>query len=381
MIFKRVTTVLIALCVICALPLIGAAEDMDDDDLSHYAVEDDNIAISDDMPDDTGPDIIGTVTMPHLSMYTGKPLYRGKVVIECALRSAMHMDSKKLITVPKNGSVEILDIEPDWVLARYKDKLGYLKRFWLYLRPETIDPATTPPYGVYKYNYVATCAEDTPVQKAPGAGQDAYLTLSEGARIAIIDVHEGWGRFYYWHGYGYVDMKNLKDFASVSPTDTPIGPNEPIAAYTSYYKITTNVENVGRMKNIAVASERISRVYQPGEVFDFNKQVGPYRKSNGYFPAPVLVDGSTAIGYGGGTCQVSSTMYNVLLQLPGISILNRRPHQQSGAVYLPVGMDAAVGTDALNLRFQNNYHFPIRMEAVCQDGALTMVVYRADSSA
>ena len=376
---RRVSAVFAALALlVLAWPGCGMTEDMTDEELSRYEVENDYVDVSDDMPDDEQIVPAGSVSFPPLSMYTGKPLYKAKVVLQCNLRSSQSMESSKVISVPKNGSLEILDIEPDWVLARYKDKTGYAKRMWLYLRPEAIDPVSTPPYGVYRFNYVAVCAGDTPVQKAPGAGQDAYLTLHEGARIAIIDIYEGWGRFYYWHGYGYVDMRKLKDLVNVSPTDTPIGDNAPIAAYTSYYSIATNEENIGRMKNIAVASERITRVYEPGEVFNFNAQVGPYRKSNGYFPAPVLVDGGTSVGYGGGTCQVSSTLYNVLLQLPGVRVLQRRPHQQSGARYLPVGMDAAVGTDALNLRFQNDYPFPIRMEATAQDGALTMVMYRAN---
>ena len=70
---------------------------------------------------------------------------------------------------------------------------------------------------------------------------------------------------------------------------------------------------------------------------------------------------------------------NALLQLPKVEILQRRPHGPSGAKYLPHGVDAAVGNDSLNLRFRNNYDFPIRVEGhTSDDGALTMVVYRAD---
>ena len=52
--------------------------------------------------------------------------------------------------------------------------------------------------------------------------------------------------------------------------------------------------------------ELMSRVMQPGEALNFNKQIGPYTKANGYFPAPVLVNGGSQIGSGGGTCQSSS---------------------------------------------------------------------------
>ena len=131
--------------------------------------------------------------------------------------------------------------------------------------------------------------------------------------------------------------------------------------------------------NIRVACDRLTRVMQPGEELNFNKQVGPYRKSLGYQKAWVLINGTSVPGYGGGTCQVSSTLYNALLQLPGVEILQRRPHGPDGAKYLPHGVDAAVGSDVLNLRFRNDYDFPIRVEGhTSDDGALTMVIYRVD---
>jgi vancomycin resistance protein YoaR len=95
-------------------------------------------------------------------------------------------------------------------------------------------------------------------------------------------------------------------------------------------------------------------------------------------PAGVLVDGELQQGYGGGTCQVSSTLYNVVLQLPGLTVLQRRAHGDNGASYLPIGVDAAVGNSQLNFRFRNDYPFPLRIDASSQDGALTIAIYRAE---
>ena len=105
--------------------------------------------------------------------------------------------------------------------------------------------------------------------------------------------------------------------------------------------------------------------------------MGPYNRSKGYEPAPVMIDGKTVPGYGGGTCQVSSTLYNVLIQLPKINITYRRPHGGNGASYLPIHCDAAVGAESLNLIFDNGYDFPIRIEGhTSDDGALLMLIYR-----
>jgi vancomycin resistance protein YoaR len=118
-------------------------------------------------------------------------------------------------------------------------------------------------------------------------------------------------------------------------------------------------------------------VLQPGEQFNANKIMGPYRPSKGYKQAGVLTEGRTKLGYGGGTCQVSSTLYNVLIQLPHIEINHRRPHGGNGASYLPIHCDAAVGNPELNLIFTNRYDFPIRIQGTSNDdGALLMRIYR-----
>ena len=131
------------------------------------------------------------------------------------------------------------------------------------------------------------------------------------------------------------------------------------------------------MRNIEVACEKRSAlVFAPGESLDFNKQIGPYTAANGYEKATVLVSGGSSQNYGGGTCQVSSTLYNAVLQLTGLTVTERHPHGPAGASYLPHGVDAAVGNKTLNFKFRNDYDFPVRIDASAQDGALYIAVYR-----
>ena len=190
-------------------------------------------------------------------------------------------------------------------------------------------------------------------------------------------MYDGWAVVNYMRSYGYINLDQLTDLTPVSPTDNPLREDTPIAAYTSYYKMVDTEKNHNRIFNIARGSELISGIYQPGDVFDGNKIMGPYNKGKGYLPAGALSDGTTTTSYGGGTCQVSSTLYNALLQLPGINILYRRAHGENAAPYLPHGVDAAVGNKTQNLRWRNDYDFPIRVEAhTSGDGALCMLIYR-----
>ena len=304
-----------------------------------------------------------------------KPLYTALTAYDCIKREQKSETAKIVTRIPKDKTVEILEVDPEWIRVRYNKDTGYLVRTRVH-KVTPIDAVNTPPYGVFKHVYMAVAADVTPVLHAPQADAEVKITLQPGAKLSILDITDGWARIPYKREYAYVDTRLLKDLTPVSPTDTPVSAETPIAAFTSFYNVAETKENIGRMTNIKVACERLSRVFAPGEELNFNKQIGPFTKGNGYKDAPILVDGTVSLGSGGGTCQVSSTFYNTLLQLPQITVLYRRPHGPGGASYLPHGVDAAVGTDNLNLRIRNDYDFPIRVEASAQDGALFMCIWK-----
>ncbi|MBQ8655287.1 MAG: VanW family protein, partial [Clostridia bacterium] len=94
--------------------------------------------------------------------------------------------------------------------------------------------------------------------------------------------------------------------------------------------------------------------------------------------APVLIDGGSQLGYGGGTCQSSSTLYNTVRQIPGITIIRRRPHGPGCARYLPMHQDAAVGNTELNFVFRNDCDYPIRILAESTgEGTLCIQIFKA----
>ncbi len=283
-------------------------------------------------------------------------------------------------TIAKDRYVTVHALYPTFALVTYKsDNLtGYVKRVCLDY-PKTVDSFTTPPYGVDFNHFISTvAAQDAPVTSAPGGG-DTFITLHAGARLSLIGFVDGYGKLIYHREYGYIDARLLDEILPVYESPEDADAARPIAAYTSFYKITTDESNLNRMTNIAVACRKLGQVpLPPGGRLDFNADIGPYRASEGYMPAGVLVEGELQQGYGGGTCQVSSTLYNVVLQLPGLTVLQRRAHGDNGASYLPIGVDAAVGNSTLNFRFRNDYDFPIRIDGYSQDGALTIAIYRTE---
>ena len=312
---------------------------------------------------------------------TSVELYTCRTRVDCRLFESWEgLDGINQIgTVYKKKRVTVHALYPAFVLISVPGEklVGYVSRTCLE-EPRILDPVNTPPYGVDFNHFITRVeAQDAPVTSEIGDG-DTLITLHQGARVSFIGFENGYGKLIYHRQYGYVDSRLLGEIIPVYESPEDAGTDKPVAAYTSFYKITQDESNLNRMNNIAVACQKMCDFPFPaGAIFDFNRDMGPYRPSNGYLPAGVLVDGNLQQGYGGGTCQVSSTLYNVVLQLPGLTVLQRRAHGDNGASYLPIGVDAAVGNSTLNFRFRNDYPFPIRIDASAQDGALTIAIYRA----
>ena len=284
----------------------------------------------------------------------------------------------------KGARLEILYVGLRWLIVRKDKTIGYIKREYVAQSDVVpVDPVNTPPMNVQKHSYIAKTAMTCHVRKSmtpsTGDGDDGnnWVILKPGTELSIWKFYKGWAMVNYMREYGYIDPNELTDLVPVSPTDEELYPDSPIAAYTSYYKMAQTETNLNRIHNIKTGCGYITGVLQPGQQFNANKIMGPYRPNRGYKEAGVLTQGKTKLGYGGGTCQVSSTLYNVLIQLPGIEINHRRPHGGNGASYLPIFCDAAVGSTELNLIFTNRYDFPIRIVGTSNDdGALLMRIYR-----
>ena len=375
---KRIVSLILLLSLVCFV-LPGLSEESNgDDELTEEELKEleELDTAGDEDPTPAGENVFHEKT--RFEFDNDSPaIYTAKVINDASLLAEKAKGAERLY-YPGDTRVDVLYVGSAYVVARCNGVIGYVKRDNI-TGVTAVDPVNTAPYGVQKPIYVAVTATECHVRKAMDSTADSFVVLNPGTYLTVWRVQDGWGIVPYWRTYGYIDMRELTDLVTVSPTDTPLSAETPIAAYTSYYKMDQTEINKGRIVNIRVACERLSRTMQPGEELDFNASVGPYKKALGYKDAWVLINGTSVKGSGGGTCQVSSTLYNALLQLPGIEILQRRPHGPGGASYLPHGVDAAVGNDKLNLRFANGYDFPIRIDAhTTNDGALCMVIYRAD---
>jgi vancomycin resistance protein YoaR len=138
-----------------------------------------------------------------------------------------------------------------------------------------------------------------------------------------------------------------------------------IDSLLSIYTTQFDPNDQNRSKNISLAAQNINNILvRPGEIFSFNKKVGERLSENGYKEAPVFIDGKLVLDWGGGVCQVSSTLYNAAL-LADMGIEERTSHFHPPA-YVPLGQDAAVADNLLDFRFKNtsNHNIYITTEAL-----------------
>ena len=102
-------------------------------------------------------------------------------------------------------------------------------------------------------------------------------------------------------------------------------------------------------------------IVKMGETFSFCNTLGPAKPEDGYLKADTFdSDGNTIKAYGGGKCQVSTTLYNAVLACSGLTVVER--HEHSGEVYyVPEGKDACVAYGSCDFKFRNDNNFDIKM--------------------
>ncbi len=131
-----------------------------------------------------------------------------------------------------------------------------------------------------------------------------------------------------------------------------------------------------RDTNIKLACEAINGiVVEPEQLFSFNEATGPTNAENGYKLARIFIKGRKEKGYGGGVCQVSSTLFNAA-EGAGMEIVERHPHSRK-VEYVPPERDAAVSYGSIDLKFINTKPYAVRVKAaVGKDNTVYVTIER-----
>lgn len=143
-----------------------------------------------------------------------------------------------------------------------------------------------------------------------------------------------------------------------------------ISDYSSNYRDTGD----GRVKNMQIAAETVSgTIVMPGEEFSYNALIGDTTPDKGYEKANTYVGDEIVPDYGGGICQVSTTLYRAVMRA-NIRSTERMNHSMIVS-YSEPGLDATVANGYIDYKFVNTYDFPIYIQGYVSGGVVNFSIY------
>lgn len=126
----------------------------------------------------------------------------------------------------------------------------------------------------------------------------------------------------------------------------------------------------GQKLNAMKAARALDGAVIPSDsTFSFNRRVGSWTREKGFVRAPVSFGGVLVPSWGGGVCQVSTTLYGAALSA-GLDI-SERHHHSIAPSYVPMGLDAAVAYGVADLKLHNPFPFPVQVKFDLDENQLT----------
>ena len=143
----------------------------------------------------------------------------------------------------------------------------------------------------------------------------------------------------------------------------------------SIFKVQSEVQLLIFTEGKVVKYESdIGKSVKNGATFSFCNTIGPSTSSKGYSKADIYDNnGNKKKGYGGGNCQVSSTLYNAVLAVPTLTVVERHPHSNH-VPYVPDGKDAAVAYGSYDFKFRNDTGNDIKILSSVANGSVNITL-------
>lgn len=304
-----------------------------------------------------------------------EPRFTATADVNLSIRKNPDSKSSQVGMVYNGEDVEITEILGEWAHIRKKQIVGYVLTSHLrYYR--RLDPFGPYIPGVEFYPCAAHVTQNVDVFDSTSG---AYIrTLHPGDVIATTALDDRFRVFLpYQRTRGVITATSSLNFEPVRFWQDA-KPGELIAVFSTFYaESPTSAKEEGRLYNITEGVKRLNGVrINSGAEFRFNDYCAPYTKSNGYVEGPIVnYVSDKKTGYGGGICQVSTTLYDAVLQIP-IEIVLQSVHSAYGIFYAPLDMDAAVGSGNLDLRLRNVLPYDIEMHLETRDGVMCVRIYR-----
>ncbi|MBO5278087.1 MAG: VanW family protein [Lachnospiraceae bacterium] len=209
--------------------------------------------------------------------------------------------------------------------------------------------------------------------------EDGFSIIPEKNGITVdVDVSVQTVKNYLLNEWNYEDCTVQLAGAELIPSLTKAEcqkiQSEPMAEFMTAYKSSSEA----RCGNIDAAVDKINgTLLLPGERFSCLEHMVPFTAENGYFPAGSYLNGKLVDSFGGGVCQVSTTLYNAVL-LAELEVNQRNNHGLTVG-YVQLSSDAAIAeSSGMDFIFTNNTNAPVYLEGFTKNKTVTFRIYGMD---
>lgn len=173
-------------------------------------------------------------------------------------------------------------------------------------------------------------------------------------------------------GSGDVDLDVIIEMPQTKKEDLEKITDVLGAGSTTYGNSSSN-----RKKNIENGASKVhGTILYPGESFSMLDACVPFNAANGYEPAGSYESGMVVDTYGGGICQVSTTLYLAVMRSE-LQIDQRYNHSMLVS-YVKPSMDAAIAEGLKDFVFTNNTDAPIYIEGTADGWEVAFTIYGQD---
>ena len=219
--------------------------------------------------------------------------------------------------------------------------------------------------------------------KVNDEASDDYLTrengefvFHEGTAGVVVQIDESVAII-----ADYIENQWDKENASIelaTVVKEPRGSKEELAEIKDLlgsFNTDYSSSSAARKNNVANGVGFINgTILYPGDEFSVLNTITPFSAENGYMLAGSYENGTTVETYGGGICQVSTTLYGACREAE-LGIVTRSCHSMI-VTYVPPSQDAAIAeSGGKDFQIKNNKNYPIYIEGYCDGSKAYFNIY------
>jgi len=197
-----------------------------------------------------------------------------------------------------------------------------------------------------------------------------FLILGLGVGIAIFAFNNGNNQ-----EEGYIAQRTVTNNDKEDTTNEIKENNIEVQLAEFTTRLPNDTE--ARDDNIKLACRILSgTIVKQGETFSLWDTIGCPTEDKGYEKAKSFTsDGEVIQSYGGGICQLSTTIYNAVLKVEGLEVIERHEHSRE-VPYIEDGKDAAVSYGNSDLKFKNDLEYDVRIDGEVENRKVKITLIR-----